>query len=119
MTPQPEQIVEVTMTQLRRELADLADLAAAGQTVVITKGGIPFLQLIPVQHQYHPPRPKSIDMTAIAATETPELIELLTQAKSEHDEPLALGILAELGNRMVREAQRAQQAKAFTDLQQH
>ena len=41
----------VTMTEARRTFKVITDKAAAGEIVIITKQGTPFLQLIPLQFQ--------------------------------------------------------------------
>jgi len=96
-------VTMVTMTQLRRSLAQLADLAAEGQIVVITKSGIPFLQLIPVKHQFQPPlADPPINMGELATAEIDELVTMLGQARKQGNETLALAILAEIGERTAK-----------------
>lgn len=44
----------VSITKLRRDMARYFALAAQGRVVVITKEGIPFLQLLAVRYTFHP-----------------------------------------------------------------
>jgi antitoxin (DNA-binding transcriptional repressor) of toxin-antitoxin stability system len=109
--PKSTEVTMVTMTGLRRELAALADKAARGETVVITKAGIPYLQLIAVRHEYQTPLAATVDVPDLATSTMEELVAKLTQARADKDETLALAILAELGERAVR-------AATFTHMQQ-
>ena len=45
------EVLYVTMTEARRTFKEITDRAAAGDIVVITKQGIPFLQLVPLKFQ--------------------------------------------------------------------
>jgi len=50
-TDEPVEAIYVTMTEARRTFKDITEHAAKGEIIVITKQGIPFLQLIPLQFQ--------------------------------------------------------------------
>lgn len=45
------EVVYVTMTEARRTFKEITDRAANGEIVVVTKQGIPFLQLVPLKFQ--------------------------------------------------------------------
>lgn len=45
--------IMVTMTEARRTFKTIAQQAASGEIVVITKAGIPFLQLVALKYQVH------------------------------------------------------------------
>lgn len=47
--------IMVTMTEARRTFKAIAQQAADGKIVVITKQGIPFLQLVPLKYQVQQP----------------------------------------------------------------
>ena len=44
----------VSITELRRDMAKYFALASKGKVVIITKEGIPYLQLLPVRYTFHP-----------------------------------------------------------------
>jgi len=52
--PSQNDPVLVSITELRRDMAKYFALAARGKVVVITKEGIPYLQLLPVRYTFHP-----------------------------------------------------------------
>ena len=45
----------VSVTDLRRDMAKYFGLASRGKIVVITKEGVPYLQLVPVRYRYYIP----------------------------------------------------------------
>jgi antitoxin (DNA-binding transcriptional repressor) of toxin-antitoxin stability system len=45
----------VSVTDLRRDMAKYFGLASRGEIVVITKEGVPYLQLVPVRYRYYIP----------------------------------------------------------------
>ena len=52
--------IMVTMTEARRTFKAIAQQAADGKIVVITKQGIPFLQLVPLKYQVQQPTGRMI-----------------------------------------------------------
>ena len=60
--PQEETVdaIMVTMTEARRTFKAIAQQAADGKIVVITKQGIPFLQLVPLKYQVQQPTGRMI-----------------------------------------------------------
>lgn len=60
--PQEETVdaIMVTMTEARRTFKAIAQQAADGKIVVITKQGIPFLQLVPLKYQVQKPTGRMI-----------------------------------------------------------
>jgi prevent-host-death family protein len=45
--------VLVPITELRRDMAKYFAMASKGRVVIITKEGIPYLQLMPVRYTFH------------------------------------------------------------------
>ena len=57
---EPVDVIMVTMTEARRTFKTIAQQAADGKIVVITKQGNPFLQLVPLKYQVHQPTGRMI-----------------------------------------------------------